>query len=145
MPALCLDHGSMTTKNIIILLGLILLASCKNTQNNTETNNTSNKTVVLTDSSRAKLKSALEDVITSNSSSDDITIDAKFVNQMYDNGNSYITVKTGDESSITLTNPMPLDETDISKLKKEGGNITLTYSASNKTVKFLAVNYEPEK
>lgn len=40
---------------------------------------------------------------------------------------------------------MPLKEDAIAKLKKDGNNVTLTYNSSDKKVKFLAADYEPEK
>lgn len=137
----------MTTKNNILILGVFLLASCKNNQNGTATLDTNSKAVVvLTDSSKAKLADALEGIITSNSSPDDISINAKFIDQGRDSKRgSWLTIKTENDSIVTLINPMALNETDIAKLKKDGNNITLTYTASDKTVKFLMANYEPEK
>lgn len=136
----------MTFKSSICILGIILCSSCNNSKTQSETQDTTSATIKLTDSSRAKLINALDTLVTSNSRPDDITISAKFINQgKYDNGDSYITVKTKNDSLVTLINPMPLSESDIVLLKKDGDNITLTYSSSDKTVKFLAADYEPKK
>jgi hypothetical protein len=131
-------------KTFILTISMILVASCNSSKTPTANTDTTSKTIVLTDSSRKELVNALDDIIKSNAKPDDVTISAKFVKQgNYDNGDSYITIKTKD-STLTLINPMPLKEEEITKLKRDGNNVTLTYSSSDKTVKFLAADYQTE-
>ena len=89
----------------------------------------------------------MDTLVTSNSSPDDTTITGRFINQgKFENGDSYITVKTKNDSIMILIDPMtPLEPTEIVRLKKDGDNITLTYRESHKTVKFLATDYERQK
>ena len=135
----------MIFKTSIYTLGAILLISCNNIKSEAETKDATTKTFKLTDSSRAKLINALDSIAISNSDPDDITISGRFINQgKYDRGEYYLTIETEKDSSLILINPMPLKETEISKLKKVGDNITLTYSQSSKTVKFLVTNFDPE-
>jgi hypothetical protein len=130
----------------VLLLISVLLVSCKNSKNKTITSDTTSKTVILTDSSRAELIRMLDTVVKSNSKKGDITIDARFISQgTKENGDSYITLKTKNDSLIVLNDPMPLKEGEIAKLKKEGNNITVTYNASDKKVKFIATEFEPIK
>lgn len=137
---------NMTPKIINFILPVVLTISCdSSTKTQTKSIDTTTKTIVLTDTSEAKLLNELSDIAKSNSSPDDITISVRFIKQgKYNNGDYYIAVKTND-STLTLINPMPLKDNDIAKLKKDGNNITLTYNSSTKTVKFLAAEYENEK
>jgi hypothetical protein len=138
----------MILKKKIHILGIILLASCNNSSSQTDSVTPLARIAVkLDDSSRSKLLSALDSVVESNSAPDDITISGRFISQgKYENGDNYIIVSIKSDSSITLINPLgPLKDGEITKLKKEGNNITLTYSASDKKVKFLAAEYESEK
>ncbi|HEX7457531.1 MAG TPA: hypothetical protein VF301_03765 [Ginsengibacter sp.] len=52
-------------------------------------------------------------MVTSNSSPDDTTITGRFINQgKFENGDSYITVKTKNDSIMILIDPMtPLEPT----------------------------------
>jgi hypothetical protein len=137
----------MTPKIYSWFLCLIFLASCNSseTENQNPTVDTTTHTIKLTDSSRAKLENALGDIIKSNASPGDTTISGRYVNQgKYNSGDFYITIKTKD-STMALINLSQLKDDDIAKLKKDGDNITVTYNQSDKTVKFLAADYEQEK
>jgi hypothetical protein len=124
---------------------LIFLASCNSSATQNTGIDTSTHIIKLTDSSKAKLENALDDLIKSNTSLGDTIISGRFVNQRkYDNGDFYITIKA-DNNTINLLNPMPLRDDEIAKLKKDGNNITLSYNSFDKTVKFLSTQNEPEK
>jgi hypothetical protein len=131
-----------------LFLGLIFLVSCdgpKSQNRNPAVDTKKSHTIKLTDSSRAKLQNALADIVKSNASSGDTTISGRYVNQgKYDNGNYYITIRTN-ETSVTLINLSLLKDDEISKLKKNGDNITVSYSQSDKTVRLLSADYETEK
>lgn len=135
----------MTPKFYSFFLCLIYLASCNTSITNDTTIDTTTHTIKLTDTTKEKLVDALGDIIKSNASPGDTTISGHYVTQgKYDNGDFYITIKSND-STVTLINLSPLKDDEISKLKKNGHNITLTFNQSDKTVKFLAAKYEPEK
>lgn len=136
----------MTPKIYPLFLCLFFLASCNSkTQSQSPIVDTTTHTIKLTDSSKAKLENALKDIIKSNTSPGDTTISGRYINQeKYNNGDFYITIKTKD-STITLINLSSLKDDEITKLKKSGDNITLTYNQSNKTVKFLSTQNELEK
>ncbi len=88
----------------------------------------------------------LDTVIASNASPDDTTISGRFINQgKRDNGESYITLKTENDSLVVLTDPMPFSEEEIAKFKKVGNNVTVTYRSSDKKVKFAAADFEQQK
>lgn len=53
-------------------------------------------------------------------------------------------IKTAD-SEMTLINLSLLQNQEIARLKKSGTNITVTFNLSDKKVKFLSAEYEPEK
>jgi hypothetical protein len=131
-------------KNSIYIIGIVVLVSCKNSNNHAINIDTTAKSIRLTDSSRAGLTRILDTVVKSNSNPDDITIKARFVNQGKNkNGDSYITLMVNADSLIVLTNPMPFREGEIAKFIKVGNNITVTYSVSDKKVKLLAAHFEP--
>jgi hypothetical protein len=136
----------MRPKIYPLFLCLIFFASCNSkTQSQSPTIDTTTHTIKLTDSSRAKLENALDDIVKSNASPGDTTISGRYVNQGKDNnGDFYITIKASD-NTITLINLSPLKDDDIARLKKNGDNITVTYNQSDKTIKFLATQNEPEK
>ena len=135
------------TKSDVFTLCIVALVSCKNPGHPTPKPDTTATTFLLTDSSKAALIKELDTIVASNSASDDITVDARFVDQGKDkNGNAYITLLLKGQKSITLNNPMPpFKPEEIAKLKKKGDNITVTYSNSDKKVKFLAADFEPDK
>jgi hypothetical protein len=124
-------------------LCLFFLASCNTSNKQDPIVNTTTHTIKLTDSSRKKLITALEDIIITNARTGDTTISGKFVNQGKNDKGNFITVQTNDRK-ITLVNLLPLKEGEIGKLKRSGDNITVTYNQSNNTVKFLATLYEPQ-
>ena len=136
----------MRPKIYPLFLCLVFLASCSSkTQSQSPTVDTTTHTIKLTDSSREKIANALEDIIKSNASPSDTTISGRYVNQgKNDSGDFYITIKTTD-STITLINLSPLKDDEIAKLKKNDDNITVTYNQSDKTIKFLETQNEPEK
>ena len=135
----------MTPKTYLLFLCLFFLASCNNAKTQNTNVDTTTHTIKLTDSSKAKLENALDDIVKSNASPGDTTISGRYVNQgKYDKGDFYINIKA-DDSTITLINLSPLKDDEIAKLKKNGDNITVTYNQSDKTVKFLVADYEQEK
>jgi hypothetical protein len=128
------------------ILILLLITSCNNSQTRNITVDSTSTTFIVTDSSREKLVNALGDIIKSHSGPNDISVTGQFIKQgKYENGDAYLTMKTGD-STITLLNLMfPLKENEIGKLKKNGNNLTVTFDSVNKKVKFLSVLFEQEK
>lgn len=136
--------STITNKSGIYILGIMLLISCRNAKYHT-----GDRVRIegrLTDSSREKLIGMLDTVIASNASPDDTTISARFISQgKRENGDSYITLKTENDSLVVLIDPMPYSDEEIAKFKKDGNNITVTYSAPDKKVKFIAADYEQQK
>ena len=135
----------MRLKTYPLTFCVIFFASCNNSTIQNRTIDTTTHTTKVTDSAKAKLINALNDIIKSNASIGDTTINGRYVNQgKYNNGDFYITIKTID-STITLINLSLLKDDEISRLKKNGDNISVTYNQSNKTIKFLSTQNEPEK
>jgi len=133
-----------TNKSGIYILGIMLLISCRNAKH--QTGDRVRIVGRLTDSSREKLIDMMDTVIASNASPDDTTISARFINQgIRENGESYITLKTENDSLVVLTDPMPFSEGEIAKFKKEGNNVTVTYRSSDRKVKFAAADFEQQK
>ncbi len=132
----------MTINTTYILLGVILLVSCNSGATKTTNVDTSTKIIKLTDSSRKVVLNTLEDIVKSNSAQGDTTISGRFVSQKkFGAGELYIFIQIGD-STVQLINSAPLKDDEIAKLKKEGNNITVTYNAADKKIKFLSEEFE---
>jgi len=128
------------------VFALTIFISCNDSKIHTKETGDSAQTITLTDSSREGVVKVMDSLIALSTEPGDTIISAEFVRQWQDNdGIYYLTVKMANDGLIVLTNPTPLDQHLISKLKKHGDNLILSYSLLDQTINRLGTVWEPKK